>query len=86
MGSMCLTVGRGFAGGAGVCDGVLLVCAAQAFEAGALDYLLKPFDNARFELALRRARNESGRGVRRGFLRIVDQECRGSFVLENCGD
>jgi two-component system LytT family response regulator len=30
--------------------------ALQAFEAGALDYLLKPFDNKRFALALRRAR------------------------------
>ena len=30
--------------------------ALQAFEAGALDYLLKPFDNQRFALALRRAR------------------------------
>jgi len=30
--------------------------ALRAFEAGALDYLLKPFDNARFELALTRAR------------------------------
>lgn len=30
--------------------------ALRAFEAGALDYLLKPFDNARFELALRRAK------------------------------
>src|SRR5277367_3668864 len=29
--------------------------ALRAFEAGALDYLLKPFDNARFELALDRA-------------------------------
>src|SRR5271170_5661844 len=29
--------------------------ALRAFEAGALDYLLKPFDNARFELALSRA-------------------------------
>jgi two-component system, LytTR family, response regulator len=29
--------------------------ALRAFEAGALDYLLKPFDNARFELALGRA-------------------------------
>ena len=29
--------------------------ALRAFEAGALDYLLKPFDNARFELALERA-------------------------------
>jgi two-component system, LytTR family, response regulator len=29
--------------------------ALRAFEAGALDYLLKPFDDARFERALRRA-------------------------------
>ena len=30
--------------------------ALRAFEAGALDYLLKPFDNARFERALHRAK------------------------------
>src|SRR5215472_12343094 len=30
--------------------------ALRAFEAGALDYLLKPFSNARFELALTRAK------------------------------
>src|SRR5882724_5844381 len=30
--------------------------ALRAFEAGALDYLLKPFDNARFERALVRAK------------------------------
>lgn len=30
--------------------------ALRAFDAGALDYLLKPFDNARFALALRRAK------------------------------
>jgi two-component system LytT family response regulator len=30
--------------------------ALRAFEAGALDYLLKPFNNARFELALVRAK------------------------------
>jgi two-component system, LytTR family, response regulator len=30
--------------------------ALRAFEAGALDYLLKPFDNARFQLALTRAK------------------------------
>jgi two-component system LytT family response regulator len=30
--------------------------ALRAFEAGALDYLLKPFDNPRFELALNRAK------------------------------
>ena len=31
--------------------------ALRAFEAGALDYLLKPFDNARFERALIRAKD-----------------------------
>jgi two-component system LytT family response regulator len=30
--------------------------ALRAFEAGALDYLLKPFDNARFDRALERAK------------------------------
>ncbi len=30
--------------------------ALQAFEAGALDYVLKPFSNSRFELALQRAK------------------------------
>src|SRR4029077_3763127 len=30
--------------------------ALRAFEAGALDYLLKPFDNARFERSLSRAK------------------------------
>lgn len=33
--------------------------AIRAFEAGALDYLLKPFDNARFELALARAKERA---------------------------
>ena len=32
--------------------------ALRAFEAGALDYLLKPFDNGRFELALNRAKQK----------------------------
>jgi len=32
--------------------------ALQAFEAGALDYLLKPFDDARFGRALRRAKEK----------------------------
>src|ERR1700724_1987264 len=34
--------------------------ALRAFEAGALDYLLKPFDNARFALALGRAKARIG--------------------------
>jgi two-component system LytT family response regulator len=32
--------------------------ALRAFEAGALDYLLKPFDDARFDRALRRAKEK----------------------------
>ncbi len=32
--------------------------ALRAFDAGALDYLLKPFDNQRFELALMRAKQK----------------------------
>jgi len=32
--------------------------ALRAFEAGALDYLLKPFDNERFERMLRRAKDQ----------------------------
>ena len=35
--------------------------ALRAFEAGALDYLLKPFDNARFERALNRAKERIDR-------------------------
>jgi two-component system LytT family response regulator len=35
--------------------------AVRAFEVGALDYLLKPFDQARFEQAFHRVRNEIGR-------------------------
>jgi two-component system, LytTR family, response regulator len=37
--------------------------ALRAFEAGALDYLLKPFDNARFELALTRAKDRIANGL-----------------------
>jgi len=36
--------------------------ALRAFEAGALDYLLKPFDNARFERALNRAKERIEQG------------------------
>jgi len=38
--------------------------ALRAFEAGALDYLLKPFDNARFELAFARAKQRIRGGTR----------------------
>jgi two-component system, LytTR family, response regulator len=36
--------------------------ALRAFEAGALDYLLKPFDDARFGLAVDRAKQKIARG------------------------
>lgn len=36
--------------------------ALRAFEAGALDYLLKPFDNARFKRVLERAKERIARG------------------------
>jgi two-component system LytT family response regulator len=36
--------------------------ALRAFESGALDYLLKPFDNARFERALGRAKERIAHG------------------------
>jgi two-component system, LytTR family, response regulator len=35
--------------------------ALQAFDAGALDYLLKPFDDSRFNLAMERAKEKLGR-------------------------
>jgi len=38
--------------------------ALRAFEAGALDYLLKPFDNARFERALNRAKERIEQGTK----------------------
>jgi two-component system LytT family response regulator len=47
--------------------------ALRAFEAGALDYLLKPFDNARFDLALRRAKEriDQGKSLPRKIDRLV---------------
>ena len=38
--------------------------ALRAFEAGALDYLLKPFDDARFHRALQRAKDRLANSVR----------------------
>lgn len=51
--------------------------AIRAFEAGALDYLLKPFDNARFELALRRAKDR----IRQSAPTIAS----GTLVVKNAG-
>jgi two-component system LytT family response regulator len=52
--------------------------ALRAFEAGALDYLLKPFDNARFDLALKRARQKIALG--KSLPRKLDR-----FVIKNSG-
>ncbi len=53
--------------------------ALRAFEAGALDYLLKPFSNVRFGKALDRAKERVRLGKDR--LRKVDR-----FVIKNAGE
>jgi two-component system, LytTR family, response regulator len=60
--------------------------ALRAFEVGALDYLLKPFDKARFERTLERAKAsialaKSGTGSKRTFvIKTTGQVC---FVAES---
>jgi len=56
--------------------------ALRAFEAGALDYILKPFDNERFELALTRAKQRV-RETNRG-----ENGCRNleRIVIKNAGE
>jgi two-component system, LytTR family, response regulator len=53
--------------------------ALRAFDAGALDYLLKPFDNARFALALDRAK---GRLLPGGAASALE---RGPFAIKGTG-
>ena len=50
--------------------------ALRAFEVGALDYLLKPFDNIRFELALARAKQKirHGKNFQQRLDRLVVKE------------
>jgi len=52
--------------------------AIRAFEAGAQDYLLKPFDDARFALALGRAKDR----VRR----VVDRQQMPDLIVRNKGE
>lgn len=61
--------------------------ALQAFEAGALDYLLKPFDNARFERTLARAKERiaQGKQSRRRIERIAIKNAR-EVVFVNVGE
>jgi two-component system LytT family response regulator len=61
--------------------------AVRAFEAGALDYLLKPFDNARFERALHRAKDRIAqrRIAPRGADRIAIRE-KGQIIFLDIAD
>jgi len=56
--------------------------AVRAFEAYALDYLLKPFDDARFAAALDRARREV-RTARQALARPVDLDARLIGLVEH---
>ena len=62
--------------------------ALRAFDAGALDYLLKPFDDARFDRALQRAKNrlalEPAQG-RRTLTRLAVKD-RGQTFFINASD
>ncbi len=61
--------------------------AVRAFEAGALDYLLKPFDNARFERALARAKERIAqkRIAPRGADRIAIKD-KGQIIFLDVAD
>src|SRR6202046_5183566 len=61
--------------------------ALRAFEAGALDYLLKPFDNARFERALARAKQKIAHG--QNHLRRIERlaiQNTGQVIFVNVAD
>jgi two-component system LytT family response regulator len=62
--------------------------ALRAFEAGALDYLLKPFDDARFRRALDRAKDKLAHYTPvqpHGMQRLV-VKCRGEVLFLNVAD
>jgi two-component system, LytTR family, response regulator len=62
--------------------------ALRAFEAGALDYLLKPFDDARFHRALARAKEKlAGYGARqRRSISRIAVKSRGQTLFLNVSD
>jgi two-component system LytT family response regulator len=62
--------------------------ALRAFEAGALDYLLKPFDDGRFRLALDRAREKIAHHARPQTNRAerIVVKSRGEVLFLNVGD
>lgn len=60
--------------------------ALRAFEAGALDYLLKPFDNARFQRALARAKERLAPDTRRSVNGRLAIKNAGEVVFVKLGD
>jgi two-component system LytT family response regulator len=62
--------------------------ALRAFEAGALDYLLKPFDDARFARALARAKDKLAHyaGVSRRSISRIAVKSRGQTLFLNVAD
>jgi two-component system LytT family response regulator len=61
--------------------------AVRAFEVRALDYLLKPFDRERFDVALERAREELPRGEWRQRVRdmVAEQQSADRFIVRGDG-
>src|SRR5215475_8315211 len=60
--------------------------ALRAFEAGALDYLLKPFDNTRFELAFTRAKQRIRGGNRPSRVERIVVKSAGEVSFIKIGD
>jgi two-component system, LytTR family, response regulator len=60
--------------------------ALRAFEAGALDYLLKPFDNVRFELAFTRAKQRIRGDSRPGQAERIVVKSAGEVSFIKIGD
>jgi len=60
--------------------------ALRAFEAGALDYLLKPFDNVRFELAFTRAKQRIWGDSRPGQAERIVVKSAGEVSFIKIGD
>lgn len=60
--------------------------ALRAFEAGALDYLLKPFDDVRFERALRRAKDRVASAPKRREIARIAVKTRGQMLFLNVSE
>src|ERR1700688_4028734 len=57
--------------------------ALKAFEAGALDYLLKPFDDARFFRVLARAKSQAQRSAAEP--RVLDRRVLDRIIVRSAG-